>query len=115
REARWEGRTNEDGIAEPRLVFDAPLEHGDDVEIEVWAAGDPAPLARGPARWAAAPPPPPDAIAATVRPSKRDGVVALDVAVEGERLVTGFPTPIWVRATAPGVAPEAIALDLLPE
>src|SRR5690606_21195943 len=32
REARWEGRTNEDGIAEPRLVFDAPLEHGDDVE-----------------------------------------------------------------------------------
>jgi hypothetical protein len=113
-EARWEGESNEDGIAEPRLVFDK-LEVGDPVALEVWAEGDPAPLAKGEASWAVPAGPTSGERESAVRPSKRKGAVALDVAVEGERLVTGFPSPVWVRATAPGVRPGDIEVELSPE
>jgi hypothetical protein len=51
-----------------------------------------------------------------VRPAKRDGAIGLDVVVEGERLVTGFPTPVWVRAsTPPGVPRGGVTIAVTPE
>jgi hypothetical protein len=117
-EARWSGASNTDGIAEATLAL-PDLAPNDPVEIEVQAAGESAPLARGLVDWKApalawgraedtrSEPP-------FVRPSKRSGSIAIDVLVEGERLVVGFDTPIWARVTAPG-SPSAIALDVEPE
>jgi hypothetical protein len=97
-EARWHGVTGEDGAAEMLLP---PLDPASptappDLHLEVraggvlLAAGDaatPSALARiAPASsWA--------------RFSRREGAVVLDVAVLGQRVATGFPASLWVRAT----------------
>jgi hypothetical protein len=51
-----------------------------------------------------------------LRPTKREGNIEIDVLVEGGRLVTGFPTAIWMRAKPPpGVSPATITFDTEPE
>jgi hypothetical protein len=115
REAEWNGDTNVDGVAEIRL--DMPwLRDGEPVTLVVTSAADPAPLARGSVAWAteawASNPP-----AAFVRPSKRDGDVALDLAIQGGALTPGFPTSTWIRATdaASGAPLPGVTIDVEPE
>ena len=89
-EARWTGASDEDGIAEANFT----LPGDGSVAIEVLRAGAKEPLARGTVEAR------PRAITVgevRARPSKRDGH-PIDVFVEGERLVVGFPTPIWVQS-----------------
>ncbi len=97
-EATWRGETNEDGIAEVRL--DMPgVTRGEAMDVEVLVEGEPAPLARGPVAWddeawmGAAPGP-------FVRPSKRTGAIALDVAILGSKLAARTDVPLLVRATS---------------
>ncbi len=107
-EAKWAGATNADGIAEVILVFDAwKGDAGDPLDLEVWARGDPNPLARGRAIWSDVPwglahghAPGRDSDPA-VRPTKRIGSIPIDVVIEQQRLVTGFPSSVWVRAVSP--------------
>ena len=93
KEARWQGATNEDGVAEALL----PLSEDDDVQLEITSGTTL--LARGEARK------PSSAVVrrapttAWARFARREGPVALDVAVLGERVASGFPAVVWVRAT----------------
>jgi hypothetical protein len=91
REARWHGATSEDGAVEMLLPFASPAVH---LEVRagstVLAVGDatpPPPLPRDPpaTSWASF--------------SRREGDVVLDLAVLGQRVATGFPASLWVRAT----------------
>jgi len=97
-EASWHGDTNEDGVAE--ALLDLPgVERGDAVDVDVTAAGAEEPLASGriawdDAAWMNAAPGP------FIRASKREGAVAIDVAILGERLVARLQTPLFVRVTA---------------
>lgn len=117
REARWSGATNEDGIAEMGFALEGLSgDRPPDLELTVRAPGDPEPLVAGRARWEPSPAQRPVAHAPAVRPTKRRGPVDLDVLVEGERLVTGDDSNVWIRATLPeGVAPEQVRLELSPE
>ena len=115
REAVWNGDTNVDGVAEIQL--DMPwLRDGEPLALVVTSAADPAPLARGRVAWStevwASNPPAP-----FVRPSKRDGDVALDLAIQGGALTPGFPTSTWIRATdaASGVPLPGVTIDVEPE
>jgi len=115
-ESRWSGSSNADGIAEAALALPA-LAPNDPLEIEVLAAGEAEPLARGlvawklPATWAR------DRAdtgeRAAVRPSKREGAIGIDVLVEGERLVVGFGTPVWAHVIAGD--PSRVNLHATPE
>ncbi|MDB4939142.1 MAG: hypothetical protein JWP87_6114, partial [Labilithrix sp.] len=117
-EARWEGASNADGIAEIALEIEE-LAFGDAVDLEVRREGEKTPLAMGPVKWgekhedrsAAS-----TANAATARPTVRNGIVGLDVVIEGERLIAGFPTPLWVRVTPPaGMAAAGMVIEADPE
>ncbi len=100
REATWAGDTNGDGVAE--VTLDLPgIARGDPVDVVVTAGAEESPetLAAGrvtwdPAAWMNSAPGP------FAKPSKREGAVALDVAILGEKLVVRGEVPIWVRATA---------------
>lgn len=95
RHARWSGASNEDGVAEAWL--DLPgIKRGDRVDLVVRDARSAHVLAEGTAAWGDATTP---SGVAWTRYARRDGVVALDVAVYGQRLAPGFPSAIWVRAT----------------
>ncbi|MCW5836105.1 MAG: hypothetical protein KIS78_27135, partial [Labilithrix sp.] len=117
-ESRWTGASNVDGVAEATFAIPG-LAPNDPVEIEVRAAGEAEPLARGfvdwqSPTWAREPGEPGDR--AAVRPSRRQGAIALDVLVEGERLVVGARTPLWTRVSAPGGAdPARVTLEVTPE
>lgn len=123
-EARWTGASNADGIAEATLALPA-LAPDDPVEVEVRAAGEAAPLARGVVdgrslRWARDPD---DADGhAAVRASKREGAIGIDVFIEGGRLVVGLGaegqgpgvgTPVWARVVAPD--PSRVTVRATPE
>ncbi len=112
-EAMWRGESNRDGVAEIRL--DLPgVRDGARLDLEVRAEGEADALARGRVTWdldgqrAPAEPAP-----SFVRPTRREGDVALDVAVFGERLAPEHPTPLWVRATdrATGRALAGVTID----
>ena len=114
KEARWTGASNADGIAEPPLAI-ADLTTGDPVEIEVRSASESEPLARGAVgwhdvRWGSEPG---AAERAAARPSRREGALGIDVLVEGERLVVGFETTLWIHVT--GADPAKVALEVKPE
>ena len=91
REARWHGATSEDGAVEMSLPFADPAVH---LEVRAGAtllaigdAAPPPPLPREPpaSSWASF--------------ARREGDVVLDVAVLGQRVPTGVPAHLWVRAT----------------
>ena len=116
-EARWKGASNADGIAEVSLEMEG-LAFGDPLDLEVRLDGEKAPLAAGPAKWGV--PREERATsttnAATARPTVRNGIVGLDVVIEGGRLIAGFPTSVWVRATTPaGMAPNSLVVEAEPE
>jgi hypothetical protein len=92
REAHWRGATNIDGAAEMLL----PLQDANHVRVDVRAGG--APLAVGDAE---VPVPAAHAAATTswTRFTRREGNIVLDVAILGQRVASGFPASIWVRAT----------------
>src|SRR4051812_42696878 len=83
-EARWEGASNSDGIAELALELEG-LAFGDPVELELRRAGEPAPLATGHVKWGErrADRDPTVQTAAAARPTVRTGALAMDVVVEG--------------------------------
>jgi hypothetical protein len=118
REARWTGASNADGVAEVALELEG-LGYGDAIDLEVRAESEKAPLASGRAAWDGAKKDDRarDAEAAVAaRPTVRSGAIGLDVFIEGERLIAGFTTPVWLRVTPPpGVAKAGVAIDVDPE
>jgi hypothetical protein len=105
REARWRGATNDDGIAEVLLALPpAPA-----VDLEVRSGG--VLLAVGRAEVGSSPPELPASAWAPF--ARREGTLALDVAILGQRVASGFPATIWVRATdvATGGALAGVAID----
>jgi hypothetical protein len=111
RVARWEGTTNEDGVAEVQL----PFSEDDPLQLEVVSQA--AILASGEARKA-----PPGVTrraptTAWARFARREGPVALDVAVLGERVASGFPAAVWVRATdaSSGVPLAGVSIEPEPD
>jgi hypothetical protein len=116
-EARWSGESNGDGIAEIALEMEG-LAYGDPIELEVRAADEKAPLAKGTATWGERKE---DRSTSTAnggyaRPTVRNGIVGLDVVVEGERLIAGFPTSVWLHATTPpGMANGGLPIEADPE
>lgn len=92
REWFWKGATNDDGAAE--VLLQVPSAEGMNLEIHAGHAL----LAEGDAIVPAAVPRPPPS-SAWARFARREGPVALDVAVLGQRVGSGFPATIWVRAT----------------
>jgi hypothetical protein len=93
-EGRWSGATNDDGAAEVLLAL--PWANGLTLEVRsgrLLLAGGSARLAGGGQRPAPA--------SAWARFARREGAIALDVAVLGQRVASGFPASIWVRATDP--------------
>ena len=90
--ARWEGRTNQDGVAEAQLAIGM----ADGMRLEVRSGGRL--LARGlvsiPAQLDRSLPTP-----VWMPFARRQGPVVLDVAVLGQRVAPGFPASLWVRAT----------------
>jgi hypothetical protein len=113
REARWEGASNSDGIAEMALELEGVV-FGDPIELELRRAGEPAPLAAGHVTWGEqhADRDITAQTAAAARPTVRTGPLGMDVVVEGERLIAGFPTPLWVHVTPP---PARSAANLVVE
>lgn len=113
KEARWRGDSNEDGIAEAVLVFDHDpvTTDGDlrDIDVELRVDGEKEPLAKGSITFATSAWGRSDSSRAAARPTKRVGPIPIDVLVEGERLVPGFETAIWIHA------PGASAIDIDPE
>ncbi len=116
-EARWKGASNADGIAEVSFEMEG-LAFGDPLDLEVRLENEKAPLAAGRATWAV-----PSGERSTsstntaaARPTVRNGIVGLDVVVEGGRLIAGFPTSVWVRTTTPaGMAASSLVLEAEPE
>jgi hypothetical protein len=102
REARWEGATNADGVAE--MWLDLPnVAPGDAVSLEVTAPGEKAPLASGGVAWPADSRRYVPSRPVFARPSKQEGDLQIDVAVYGRRLVPDSPfSRIWVRVAAKG-------------
>jgi hypothetical protein len=105
-QARWSGATNEDGVAEVQLDLPSAV----DVTLEVTSGG--AVLAAGPAGAA----PHGEARSpgsAWARFARREGPVALDVAIRGQRVASGFPSSVWVHASddASGAALAGVAIE----
>jgi hypothetical protein len=116
REARWEGATNADGVAE--VWLDLPgVVPGDAVAIEVRSASEKTPLARGLAAWPADVAREALSTSSFARPSKQEGELLIAVAVYGTRLVPGFASSVWVnvRDRATGVGVAGVTLDADPE
>jgi hypothetical protein len=110
--ATFHGATNSDGIAEVILTLPS-LHEGDELSLEIRGAGEllgSGNVAWGPT-WNATP------HSAITTPTRRDGTIALDVAPLGGRLVAGFPTAVWIRATdrATGKALGGVSLEAEPE
>ncbi|HXN33935.1 MAG TPA: hypothetical protein VN894_18825 [Polyangiaceae bacterium] len=108
REVRWSGATNDDGAAEVPVG----LASAEGVSIEVRAEGKL--LAGGdvtvPISLARVPP-----AAAWARFARRDGAIVLDVAVLGQRVASGFPASIWVRATEAASHSAVAGVTIEPE
>ncbi len=107
RQAHWHGATNEDGVAEMSLALPAgPIHVEARADRRLLASGDAAP-----------PPnlPPSTPGAAWARFARREGPVALDVAVLGQRAASGFAASVWVQArdrrTGAPLAGVAIAIE----
>ena len=124
-EATWSGASNKDGIAEFSVAIDG-LAFGDPLELEVRAAGEPEPLARGMVTWRTVQASDLGGTGLTaagslggerrivaggaVRPTVREGSIGVDVVIEGDRLVAGFPTSLWIRTT-PRAEGLSVVLD----
>lgn len=115
-EARWSGSSNVDGIAEAVLSLPG-LTTNDPVDLEVRTSGEGAPLAEGRISWKTLPwaREPGSEATGALRPSKREGAIAIDVVVEGERLVVGFETPVWAHLVSPSGPLDQAHVDLTPE
>lgn len=117
-EARWTGASNADGIAEIALEIEG-LEYGDPIDLEVRAEGEKDPIASGRVAWEGAKREERSAGAETAiaaRPTVRSGAIGLDVVIDGERLIAGFSTPLWVRITPPaGMAKTGVVVEADPE
>jgi hypothetical protein len=99
--ATWQGATNVDGVAEP--VLKLPGKETVSLVIRAdkatLAQGDVAPGAQAPGESAGpAAATPASSRAAWLRYARREGSIALDVALMGERAAPGFPAELWVRA-----------------
>lgn len=116
-EARWSGASNGDGVAEMALEMEG-LAYGDVVDMEVRIEGEKEPLAAGRVVWAE---PRRKEVSGgrsgnAARPTVRSGAIGVDVVVEGERLIAGFPSSLWVRVMPPpGVLPGALVVEAEPE
>jgi hypothetical protein len=111
-ESRWVGESNLDGIAE--MEFEFPnLRFGDGVHVDVRADDGATVLAQGDVEWGK-PTVHHEMTLPNVRPTVREGPAKLDVMIEGSRLITGFPTSMWVHARHEAGAPP-VPLRIEPE
>jgi hypothetical protein len=115
REATWTGASNGDGVAEARL--DLVPREGQSVSVEIFEGASPAPIGRGtftfhPPAWG-----PAEGASTWVRPTKREGALRLDVALQGERLAVGFPGSAWIRVqdATTGAALAGVTVTIEPE
>ncbi len=106
--ARWEGPTNVDGTAEMLLELPSVSK----LSLEVREDGTL--LAGGEASLPAAPP---RAAPATAWApfARRTGAIALDIAVLGQRVASGFPASIWVRASDAATHSPLAGVTIEPE
>jgi hypothetical protein len=107
REARWRGSTNDDGIAEVLLALPPAAV----VDLEVRAGG--AVLAGGRAEVASSEAGFPASAWAPF--ARREGRLALDVAVLGQRVASGFSATIWVRAADAATRAALVNVTIDPE
>lgn len=117
-EARWRGSSNVDGVAEATFEL-AGLEPNDPVELEVRTASEKDPLASGTIEWPSPsvwgrPPRDPERTS-SLRPTRREGAIAIEPFVEGGRLVVGFETSIWLHLTAPALEAARAEVRVAPE
>jgi hypothetical protein len=105
---RWRGTTSEDGAAEMLL----PLPRAEGAWLEV--RGTDALLAQG---WTTTPPQMDRRAPGPVwMPfARREGAIALDVAVLGQRVAPGFPAALWIRATNARTHAPAAGAEITPE
>jgi hypothetical protein len=111
REATWRGDSNVDGVAEAWLPLEG-LNATSVVDVDVRADGEREPLAGGAIRvreepWG------PERSDVAARPTKKSGEIDLEVLVDGERLVPGFPVSMWVHAS--GGPHEGLEISAKPE
>jgi hypothetical protein len=92
RASEWHGTTDGDGVAEAILALPDPAR----VTLEVRSAGTV--LARGDGAAAPASPLPAPPSNPWAPFARREGPIALDVAVLGGRAAPSFPASVWVRA-----------------
>jgi hypothetical protein len=117
REARWDGSTNSDGVAEAWL--DLPgISAGDPVSLEVRTPDEKTPLAEGLTSWPADTSREPAGGPVFARPSKQTGALLIEVAVYGGRLAPGFVSSVWVHVrdavTGQGVPAAVVDADAEP-
>ncbi len=115
REVTWTGTSNADGVAE--VWLDLPdVAAGEPIDVKVTSPLDRFPLAEGTVRT--------DTdelrvelVPAFLTPSKREGPIALDVAVGDGRLTLGFASRIWVRAVdrVTGTPIGGLRIEAIPE
>ncbi|MEZ4260774.1 MAG: hypothetical protein R3B36_16990 [Polyangiaceae bacterium] len=111
REATWRGDSNVDGVAEAWLPLEG-LNATSVVDIEVRADGEAEPLAGGQVHvreepWG------PERSDVAARPTKKTGDIDIEVLVDGERLVPGFPVSMWVHTS--GGPHEGLEITAKPE
>ncbi len=92
--AHWHGVTNEDGVAE--ALFALPTAERAWVDLRagriILAKGECEPEPQPPSE-------PPTPVSGWLSFARREGTIALDVAVLGHRVAPGFLAELWVRAT----------------
>ena len=109
-DALWHGRTNDDGVAE--ALFALPVAQRVWMQVRTGATL----LAEGICDG-----PPPEGRAEPANPAggwlsfaRREGAIAIDVAVLGHRVAPGFAAELWVRATdaVTGAPLRGVTVDL---
>jgi hypothetical protein len=125
RQAEWRGTTSDDGVAEVLLPLMASGVHlevraGARAASSLLASGDLQPANdpnEGPARSKRADPNENELPARSTwsRFARREGPVLLDVAVLGQRVATGFPADLWIRASDAASGTALAGVDIEPE
>jgi hypothetical protein len=116
-ETKWSGATNPDGIVDIPVELPGDLREDEAIDVTVRRTTEPYPLANGrvsaalffPDKSAEAP------RVRAVRPTKREGAIALDLTIPDVRLSPEVPTRAFVKMRIDGTAPKAPRVTLAPE
>jgi hypothetical protein len=116
-ETKWAGATNFDGIVDVPVELPADLRDDESIQVTVRRTTEPYPLADGRVSAALFAPDksaePPRVRA--VRPTKREGAIALDLSIPDVRLSAEASTRAFVKMRIDGSPPKAPKITLAPE